>query len=123
MTTGDKWKIATLTIFTLGFCWVYWSVKNKKVKKLKKGEINKLDSSMDTLELINLLGGKGNISSVSNTISRIKVIINDKSIVQKDKLEQLKYVSGIMISSNNVSLVVGDYAKKLSEELNNEITK
>nr|WP_318027034.1 hypothetical protein [Mycoplasmopsis bovis] len=61
--------------------------------------------------------------SVSNTISRIKVIINDKSIVQKDKLEQLKYVSGIMISSNNVSLVVGDYAKKLSEELNNEIAK
>ncbi|MCE6061604.1 PTS transporter subunit EIIB [Mycoplasmopsis agalactiae] len=123
MTTGDKWKIAMLTIFTLGFCWLYWRIKNNKVKKLKKGEINRLDSSMDTLELVNLLGGKNNIISASSTISRIKVFINDKTAVQKDKLEQLKYVSGLMISSNNISIVVGDYAKKLCEELNNEIMK
>lgn len=81
MIIGDKWKIVMFIIFILGFCWLYWCIKNNKVKKLKKGEINRLDLSMDIFELVNLLGGKNNIISVLSIIFRIKVFINDKIVV------------------------------------------
>lgn len=121
MSKKDKFLIVLLTIVTLGFCWLYWHVQNKKEQKLKKGEINKLDSNIKLDELVELLGSKENINSVNATFSNLKVEFNDKKAVNVDELQKLKYVSGVMISSTKMTLVVGDYAKKIAEELNKKL--
>ncbi|WP_338822286.1 PTS sugar transporter subunit IIA [Mycoplasmopsis felifaucium] len=121
MTKKDKFLIVILTIFTLGFCWLYWHIKNKKIKESKQGKIQKLESNMNVLELINLLGSKENIKEINSSVSSIKIEFLDKNKVNFEAIKQLKYVSGLMISTNKTTLIVGDYAKKLAQEISNNL--
>ncbi|WP_027335089.1 PTS sugar transporter subunit IIA [Mycoplasmopsis felifaucium] len=118
MTKKDKFLIVILTIFTIGFCWIYWQNKNKKIKDAKKGNIQKLDTNMNVAELINLLGTKSNIKEVSASVSGVKIEFFDKNKVDFESIKKLKYVSGLMISTNKTTLIVGEYAKKLAQEIN-----
>ncbi|MBZ4195543.1 PTS transporter subunit EIIB [Mycoplasma tauri] len=118
MTKKDKFIIVILTIFTIGFCWLYWKLKAKKIQKNKRGEINKLDSSVDIEQLINFLGTRKNIISVDNSISSLKVKFKEKELINVEALKKLKYISGVMLSTNKISLIVGSYAKLISIKLN-----
>ncbi|VEU75350.1 PTS system IIB component [Mycoplasmopsis maculosa] len=121
MTKKDKFIVFILTIVTFGFCWLYWKIQHKKRQNIINGNYKKLDSSIDIEELINLVGGKENILKAESTISRVKIFINDKKNVNIDKLNNLKYISGLMISTNSISINVGDYAKKIAIDLQNKL--
>ncbi|WP_029513222.1 PTS sugar transporter subunit IIA [Mycoplasmopsis primatum] len=120
MTKKDKFIIVLLTIITLGFCWLHWHIKNKKIQQIKKGEIKKLDPSIKIDELISLLGSSDNITAVESSISTLKCTVKNKDLINVEKIKSLKYVTGIMVSTSRISLVVGDYAKKINEIMNQE---
>ncbi|MGV2393206.1 UNVERIFIED_CONTAM: PTS transporter subunit EIIB [Campylobacter lari] len=90
--------------------------------RAKNGDIKKLDKSMKLDELILFLGGKENIKDVESSLSRIKIHFNDKGLIKIDELSNLKYISGVLISSTNISLNVGEYAQKLTDELKTYLT-
>ncbi|UUD35683.1 PTS transporter subunit EIIB [Mycoplasmopsis caviae] len=124
MSKKDKFLVVLLTIVTFGFCWVYWRTRNRKELKLKREGTNiKLPSNIKIVELVDNLGGKENIEEVSASISNIKVLIKNKSLVKMEELQSTKFITGIMISTNKISLVVGDYARKLAIELNEYLDK
>ncbi|RMX35330.1 phosphotransferase system, EIIB family protein [Mycoplasmopsis fermentans MF-I2] len=124
MSKKDKFLVVLLTIVTLGFCWLYWHLKNKKEQKIKKEGVNiKLPSNIKVVELVDNLGGKENIEEVNASISNIKVLIKDKTLIKMDKLQDTKFITGIMISTNKISLVIGDYARKLALEMNEYLEK
>ncbi|QSF13753.1 PTS sugar transporter subunit IIA [Mycoplasma sp. Mirounga ES2805-ORL] len=119
MKKRDKFAIVMLTIFTLGFCWLHWKIQANKYKKLASidKEDIKLPSVIKIDNLISLLGNKDNIKGSRSTISNLIIEINNKDNVNVDEIKQLKYVSGVMISSQKITLIVGDYASKISNEL------
>lgn len=118
MSKKDKVKVVFLTIFTLGFCWLYWYLKNKKRQKvLQQGESVKLTGNIKIDQLIELLGGKENITNVEGGISKVKVEFNDKSKVKVDELRKTSYISGIMVSTKQISLIIGEYSKAVAKEL------
>ncbi|WP_406616815.1 PTS sugar transporter subunit IIA [Mycoplasmopsis adleri] len=121
MTHKEKFLIVILTIFTLGFCWLYWHCKNKKQQELKKGNVTKLDSRINIEELITLLGGKENITGIEPSLSKVKILFKNKANVNFEEIKNLKYVSGILISSNSTNIIVGEYAKKIAEVMKEEL--
>ncbi|MBZ4203958.1 PTS transporter subunit EIIB, partial [Mycoplasma tauri] len=76
------------------------------------------DSSVDIEQLINFLGTRKNIISVDNSISSLKVKFKEKELINVEALKKLKYISGVMLSTNKISLIVGSYAKLISIKLN-----
>ncbi|WP_029906025.1 PTS transporter subunit EIIB [Mycoplasmopsis opalescens] len=117
MKRKDKFLIVLLTIFTLGFCWLYWHVKNKQKLKMLRGETKAKTTDSEIEKLILFLGGKDNINEVHHTTSSLKVIINNKNKVEVENLKKIKGVSGLLISTNKVSLVCGEFASVYAEKI------
>ncbi len=115
MTTWDKIKITLLTIFTLGFIWI-WINKKPTIKSEltveKKVKVN--------IELIIKSIGLKNIVEITNTQQRVKIIFNDNQKVDKETLKKLKGISGMMLTSTSVSLIVGKSAAEVAKQLKNK---
>jgi len=69
-------------------------------------------------ELIEALGGKENVVSSSFKGSRVNIEVNDKRLVDKEKLKQ-GVVDTVVISSKKVTIVVGnELSNKICDYLN-----
>ncbi|QBF34537.1 PTS sugar transporter subunit IIA [Mycoplasmopsis phocirhinis] len=119
MTKKDKFLVVILTIFTLGFCWLYWYLKNKKHQQILTGKQQITLSQNKVDELISLLGGKQNISDVSASGSRLFIVVDKKDLVKANQIMNNKLASGVFMSSNKITLIMGEYAQTYAQQLTN----
>ncbi|QDY88447.1 PTS glucose transporter subunit IIB [Mycoplasma anserisalpingitidis] len=108
-----KLKIVFLSIITLGFIWIKWSKESKNqgntIYQSKKSGIN----VNRLLEYI----GKDNIKHISNTSSRLVVEIINPEEIQIENIKKLGKVSGIMLNSKKLSIILNEYTSAVKEEL------
>ncbi len=112
MTTADKIKIILLTIITLGLIWIW----------INKKQTTKNELTIDTKVKVNIESiikfiGVENITEISNTHQRVKILFKNRDIVDKESLEKLKGITGTMFTSTSVSLVVGKSAAEVAKQL------
>ncbi|AJR12360.1 PTS glucose transporter subunit IIB [Mesomycoplasma dispar] len=105
-----------LQIFSFGFFAKHINKKHNKTKSDLTFE-KKFDFKIE--ELINLLGGKKNIKSSDFSISRLKIQLKSTENLDFEKIKKLKGVSGIVVNSETISLIVGNKSKAISEAINN----
>jgi phosphotransferase system IIB component len=79
-----------------------------------------VDKNID--KVINGLGGKKNIISLTASISKIKFIVNDVRIVNKEQLREFG-ATGFIESSNSITCIFGKLSKHLAEEITAYIEK
>ncbi len=77
-------------------------------------KINRKDFSIKINRLIEYLGGKDNITSVESNMSRLKVIVKDTSIVNKDGIQKLG-AKGIVEIDNQLKIILGPDSKVLKK--------
>ena len=73
-------------------------------------------------EWIDALGGQNNILEASAIGSRLSVKLNDKEIINRDKLKELG-VSSILVMSNKVTVVIEKQAEKVASAINHSLNK
>ncbi|WP_024613597.1 glucose-specific PTS transporter subunit IIBC [Clostridium sp. Ade.TY] len=66
--------------------------------------------------VLNALGGKENISNLDACITRLRVIVNDVSIVDKDELKKLG-AAGVMEVGNNIQAIFGPKSDTLKGQI------
>ncbi len=76
--------------------------------------INKKDFSIKINKLVSALGGKENVVSVKENMSRINVVVKDPSIVDKDAITKLG-AKGIVEVDNEFKIILGNDSTKLSK--------
>jgi len=76
--------------------------------------INKKDYKFEINKLINYLGGKDNIVGVEDNKSRLKVMVNDVSIVDKDAIQKLG-ARGIVEIGNQLKIIYGPSSRELKK--------
>ncbi|MGY5139421.1 hypothetical protein [Mycoplasmopsis gallinarum] len=122
MKKKEKFLIVFYSIITLGFCWLYWKKQNKKyLDNLNNPDKVQLPKEINLEELLTLLGSKNNIASLEKSISTLKVNFKDKNLLKIDELQNLKYVSGILVSSTKINLNTGIYTEVIFNKLNDLI--
>lgn len=57
--------------------------------------------------ILPLLGGSGNISALSHCMTRLRVTVKDRSLVQSDKLKALSGVMGVVEASGQYQIILG----------------
>ncbi|WP_033161327.1 hypothetical protein [[Mycoplasma] collis] len=115
MLLKDKFLIVFLTIITLGLIWIYWSKLKNKTPNNELSSENK--SSIKLSELFDSIGGKSNILKVENTHKKVKIFLNDISLVDKNKISKIKEISGLVLSNNSITLITGNNASYLKNEI------
>ncbi|PYF43110.1 PTS glucose transporter subunit IIB [Metamycoplasma alkalescens] len=117
MNTKNKFLYVFLIIITLGFILIYWKKKYKQTEtKNYLSKNTKLNFDFDIF-LANL-GGAKNIANVSSTQKVLKINFHNKELVNILKLKELDGISGMTFQTKSISLVVGNVAKHLEEQIN-----
>lgn len=55
----------------------------------------------DAKELLELVGGKSNINAVSHCVTRMRFVLNDPSVADIKKIEEMKVVKGTFHKQDN----------------------
>jgi len=128
-------KLATkpLLLLPIGLCFgvVYYFVFVFAIKKLNlptPGRLDEQGGNIDALiadlgmagiaaEFVMALGGKQNIKAVDACITRLRLTLNDSSIVDDDELKKLG-ASGVLRPNNkNMQVIVGPKAELVVDEM------
>lgn len=116
MTFKDKLLIIFFNVITLGLINIYW--KNKKTQKKEYLSYStKIPFNLN--ELFQNLGGRENINNTSYTQNKIRFDLLNINLINKQQIENLKGISGVVLSSASITLIVGNVAKTIFEEINN----
>ncbi|WP_255565826.1 PTS sugar transporter subunit IIA [Mycoplasma sp. E35C] len=113
-----------LNIITLGIIRIVANKKAKRMSSQVNQELkisNKLPFNLDNF--VRALGSWDNLQSSEATLNMIKISVVDKNKINPDQIKKEFKIKGIMWSGNNLSLVCGDYAISLSEQINSRISK
>jgi PTS system N-acetylglucosamine-specific IIC component len=89
-------------------------------EKIEKFEST--DSSEIANKYIEYLGGRDNFNQVEACITRLRLQVNDKTLVNKAGLKSLG-ASGVLIMKNSIQVVVGTKAEFIAKDINNELKK
>ena len=79
----------------------------------------KIDYTQLAREIVAAVGGKENIISVGNCKTRLRFVLKDDSIPDKEKVASIKEVKGVMNQGGQYQVIIGtnvsdliDYVKK-----------
>lgn len=61
----------------------------------------KVDIKGNVSQIIKLVGGKENVNSATHCVTRLRIILNDKKLVNFKELEKLEIVKGSLILVDN----------------------
>lgn len=112
---SDKILIIVLTIITLGLIWIKWK-KDIKHTKNTIYQVNKIP--FDIAKLKKYLG-ENNIIEVKNTATRIIISFSNIELIKVEEIKKLRGVSGVFLSSKNISLILGEYALAVYNQIIN----
>jgi trehalose PTS system EIIBC or EIIBCA component len=58
-------------------------------------------------EIIEAIGGKENINTATHCVTRLRLVLNDESLVDKDRLEDIDLVRGSFSTNGQFQIVIG----------------
>ena len=96
------WQYAVIIAVLIIICLVVIKLKRK-------------DFSSEVNKLIQYLGGKDNIINADYNMSRLKVILKDVSLANKDGIKSLGQDVGIVELDNQLKIILGKDAKQLKK--------
>lgn len=62
----------------------------------------------DSKVLLELIGGKSNIAAVSHCITRMRFVLNDPSVADIKKIEEMKIVKGTFTQAGQFQVIIGN---------------
>ena len=123
--------LGALVLFLLLILFIRINIKKAKLKKALQYHIEEKDKyhismeKKDLSQLVSLLieglGGKGNIRSVRFDARKLKIKIDEYTLVQEDILRMAGFPGIVRPSKDEVHILFGDEAGELCEALQNVI--
>ena len=68
-------------------------------------------------EIIHYVGGIGNIANATHCMTRLRLVLKDESLEEKEKLEEVEGVIKVVHAGGQVQIVIGQQVGKVYDEL------
>lgn len=109
----------------------YWAIIKFDIKTPGREESQNLDSTLlkekryDEIAkiVVNALGGKQNIASVENCITRLRIDVNDVSMIDKKLLEQSGCTGFFFPAAKHIHIVYGPQVEFVRNAVDEELGK
>lgn len=72
--------------------------------------------SNESKALLQYIGGKENISAVTHCVTRMRFVLNNPSIADKDKIEKIKCVKGTFTQAGQFQVIIGNQVSEFYED-------
>lgn len=96
--------------------------RETSTRKPQQTILNKIDNNKLSRNIINSLGGIKNIISLDSCITRLRVVVKNIKLVEKENLYDLG-ANGVLIIGDNVQIIFGTNSGLLKTEIENMIYK
>src|SRR5699024_9110379 len=73
-------------------------------------------------ELIDLVGGEENINKVIHCVTRLRFYLKDNTIPNKDRIENLNGVMGVVESGGQYQIVVGEAVEEVYKQVISQLS-
>ena len=103
-----------LQIVTLGLIWIYW--KKQAKKQNKENVLSESKNNINVNKLIEYLNIK-NIKNIEATHTKVKISYLNRDLIDVEKIRNLKGISGVFINDKAITLIVGNCANDLTNEI------
>lgn len=106
------------------FLWVWNVFRAKKLRQqgfVTPKETKKVKMPIKLDKFIDIFGGIDNVLSASASNDKIKIYVADREKVNLEGLKKIKN-RGILDQTDNVSIILGNYAVDLSGMINDLVT-
>ncbi len=78
--------------------------------------------STRAVEILMAIGGRANVESLDACITRLRLVVKDSNLIQKNKLKTLG-AAGVMQNGQNIQIVFGVESDKIKDEIQSLMTK
>ncbi|MDC8914167.1 PTS glucose transporter subunit IIB, partial [Metamycoplasma hyosynoviae] len=102
-----------------GFILIHWKKYRQREEKQSLSISTKLNFKYE--DLISALGGTQNITSVNSTQKVLKISYKNKQEINFDKLKAIKDISGISLTQNTISIIIGNAAIYLKDKIQKDL--
>ncbi|ASI53738.1 PTS glucose transporter subunit IIB [Metamycoplasma hyosynoviae] len=119
MTKKQRFLYIFLIIITFGFILIHWKKYRQREEKQSLSISTKLNFKYE--DLISALGGIQNITSVNSTQKVLKISYKNKQEINFDKLKAIKDISGISLTQNTISIIIGNAAIYLKDKIQKDL--
>ncbi|MDD1379056.1 PTS glucose transporter subunit IIB [Metamycoplasma hyosynoviae] len=119
MTKKQRFLYIFLIIITFGFILIHWKKYRQREEKQSLSISTKLNFKYE--DLISALGGIQNITSVNSTQKVLKISYKNKQEINFDKLKVIKDISGISLTQNTISIIIGNAAIYLKDKIQKDL--
>jgi PTS system beta-glucosides-specific IIC component len=91
------------------------------VSNIKRGKkMAKADYTQLAKEVVAAVGGKENIVNVTNCMTRLRFVLKDDSIPDKDKVAGIKGVKGVMNQGGQYQVIIGTHVSEVVKDVRRE---
>lgn len=119
-----KWYLV-IPVGILWFIIYYFVFKYAIIKfniKTPGREIANSNSDMklggfDAERLLKALGGKGNIVSLDNCITRLRLVVNDMSLINEEEIKATGAIAVVKLDATNLQVVIGPQVHVVKNKL------
>lgn len=106
-TNAQDYKITFSPTQTMTQTMQLASIQWIREEKLMKTELSKYEYGTLCFEILEAVGGSQNIKNVFHCVTRLRIVPKDRSLVNMEKLENIKGLLKIIESSGQLQCVVG----------------
>ena len=124
--TYTKWYFCVILgiVYFFAYYFVFKYVIEKKNLKTPGRDVEEADEDVVQVEaselgsaILKAIGGKENIRDIDNCISRLRLILNDTSVVDETALKATGSLGIIRINDNNIQVVYGPKVEEATHAL------
>ncbi|MBD1558927.1 PTS transporter subunit EIIC [Vibrio sp. S9_S30] len=111
---------------------IYYSVFRLAIRKFGFKTVGREDTESAAITLSNeelareittLIGGRGNITTIGACITRLRLQVNDQSIVKEDEIKALGAMGVIKVGSKGLQIILGSRAQFVADIMNSETSE
>lgn len=79
----------------------------------------KKSGNYDGQSILNALGGSTNILSLDNCITRLRLVVDDMSVIKEEELKSLGALGVIKLDANNLQVIIGTQVASVKNDIEN----
>ena len=115
-------QIILIMVIGIAILLVGWFLFARVLRNKKRPEVSFVDLNFDIEALIHACGDIKNMQSVEATTSKLSIVVENIEVVDAAKIKALG-ASGIVMTSNKVTVIFGKISETIAVYLNQQISR